>query len=41
MELVLICLWYGGERVKMTEQLDAVVRLDVMEAVAEHLEERV
>ena len=38
MKLVLVGLRYGGERMEMTEELDPVVRLDVMETIAEHLE---
>lgn len=36
-QLVLVGLWNSSERVEVREQLDTVVRLDVMHPVTEHL----
>ena len=41
MQLVVADLGRGAQRVQAVQQLDAVVRLDVVQAVAEHLEQRV
>lgn len=38
MQLVLVGLGHSSQTVQMTEQLDSVVRLDVMHPVAEHLQ---
>jgi len=36
MKLVLISLWHSSQGVKMAEQLDSVMRLDVMHPIAKH-----
>ena len=41
MQLVLVGLGHSSQTVQMTEQLDSVVRLDVVHPVAEHLQQRV
>ena len=41
MELVLVGLRHGCQGVQVRQQLDAVVGLDVVHAVAEHLQQRV
>lgn len=41
MQLILIGLWDSSERVKVREELYTVMRLNVMHAVAEHLQQRV
>lgn len=41
MQLVLVGLGNGGQAVQVTEQLDPVVRLDVVHPVAEHLQQGV
>lgn len=38
MELVLVGLGNGSQRMEMAEELNSVVRLDVVHAVAEHLQ---
>lgn len=40
-QLVLVGLWNSGERVEVRQELNAVVRLDVVHPVAEHLQQRV
>lgn len=37
-QLVLVGLRHGGQTVQMTQELDSVVRLDVVHPVAEHLQ---
>lgn len=41
MQLILVGLGYRCQTVQMTQQLDSVVRLDVVHPVAEHLQQRV
>lgn len=41
MQLVLVGLRYSGQAVQVTEELDSVVRLDVVHPVAEHLQQSV
>lgn len=41
MKLILVCLWHCSERMKITQQLDSVMRLDVVHAIAEHLQQSV
>lgn len=36
MKLVLISLWHSSQGMKMAEQLDSVMRLDVMHPIAKH-----
>jgi len=39
MQLVLVSLWYLHQRVQLTKQLYPIVRLYVVETVAEHLQQ--
>lgn len=41
MQLVLVGLRYSSQAVQVTEELDSVVRLDVVHPVAEHLQQGV
>lgn len=41
MKLILVGLGNCGQAVQVAEQLDPVVRLDVVHSVAEHLQQRV
>ncbi len=41
MQLVLVGLGHGGQCVEVAEQLDSVVGLNVVQSVAEHLQQRV
>lgn len=41
MQLILVGLGYGSQTVQMTQELDSVVRLDVVHPVAEHLQQSV
>lgn len=36
MKLVLISLWHSGQGMKIAEQLDSVMRLNVMHPIAKH-----
>ena len=36
MKLVLISLWHSSQGMKMAEELDSVMRLDVMHPIAKH-----
>lgn len=39
MELVLISLWHSSQGMKMAEELDSVMRLDVMHPIAKHFQQ--
>lgn len=41
MQLSLVRLGYGGERVEVAQQLHPIMGMDVVHAVAEHLQEGV
>lgn len=36
MKLILISLWHSSQGMKMAEELDSVVRLDVMHSITKH-----
>lgn len=39
MKLVLISLWHSSQGMKMAEELDSVMRLDVMHPIAKHFQQ--